>query len=1702
MKRFLSLILTVVMAASVIPASVLRAAADNGTIALNTNVNITCKSAGNWDVRKFTPTQDGTYIFSSTGSLDTLGYIALEEGAAENKDIADDGGAGENFAVTFDMKAGTTYYLGSTVITGPVGTYTVKVVKFDVDDGSIKPLALSSSTAVITSESKGQKFLSCTPTVSGKYIFESSGSYDTMGYVFDNYWRQIAYSADGGTAQNFQITLDLEGGKTYYFGYSTTSTDTVTFNVLLYLTTYIKSVKLVTAPEKESYLKGVDASAVTGSSNSYHVELNLSGLVFQINYSNGSSVEKSYNTGSLRGFSCETSCDLPLGSSNISFTYMGNRSSFSVSVIESPVASLQIVQLPDKTVYYDEDMVTDLDGNSVFHISLYGMVIKVTYTDGTSKNLTITSAYGEEIEYLYFDYTVAGGQLELGTNTFKLTYYGKELSFDIKYSLNSDNWEFTVVDEKYIELTKYIGTDKEALVPDTLYGYPVTSIGAECFKNNTNITSVRMTDNITNIGDSAFYGCTAMTELTLPVNLSSVGANAFLGMTGVEKLNWNSKQLVYARENNVFAYLGNSVAGGTEVIFGFDCLSIPENAFYMSSTSYNANITKVSVGENVASIGNNAFRECNNLKEVEWDANKITTVIGAANNIWYNCASSGSMTVNFGEYVSRIPAHLFYSSAEARAPRLGKVTVNGKSTVVENDAFKNSSAVSCTYYCWYDDDSTFISAYDYCKTAGYTYVLLDSPVSSIYIYSQPSKLEYICGESIDLSGLTVYAVYEDNSQLDVTSKVVSSGFDNTTVGTQTVTLSFTFIDKTVTASFNILMLEEPLVLDSISVTSQPDKATYYSGDIFNRSGLAVTASYTKGFSQDVTDKVVLSDYNMVSVGTQTVLVSYTENGVTRTATFNINILQVELTGVSITSQPDNTEFIKGAAFNPDGIKVIASYNNDSTLDVTTLVTYSGYDMSALGTQTVSVLYAEVGKSFTDNYTINIRKPYLTAISIASNPSVSEYIVGGTFSLSGIKVNAEYEDGSEADVSSAVTASGYDMSTAGTQSVTVSYTEDSITKTAQFSIVVGEVKLTAINIAVAPDNPQYQNTELDSSGLKVNAVYNNGTTADVTSKVTLSGYDMTQYGDQKVYVTYIENGVTQRNSFSISVIKQTLTGLTITVKPKLTSYKVGDTFSAEGLVAIASYNNRKTKQLSYTDLSYSGYNMAAAGTQSVKASYSEGDATMTASFGISVANYETSVAMTTLPDKKTYYLGSSIDLTGMVVTAVMADGTKQTVDNSKLSVSALDSSVLGEQQISVTYLSPSTGKTYNMSFYVNVVSWLNSIEVTQNPSKTVYFYGDEFSSDGLVVSANYGDGTSKDVTSKVVLSGYSMTTCSSQMVGVSYTEGTESETTTFMIQIKNYAQSIYVKRAPTKTVYSIGDSLDLTGLIVMAKMANSTEKIVTTSVTNSGFDSTSAGEKTLLLTYVTPEKGETLTVSLPLTVNSLLTSISIADYPLKLTYSKGEELDLSGLVISVSFSDGTSTQIGKNDISVTGYDKNTVGEQTLTLTYTYLQNSASVPLTVNVEDIVSITGIAVATSPTKTVYEYKEQLDLTGMTVQLLYSNGTAKTLGDSEYSVSGFNSENAGKQTISVKYSDTSGDSYSTSFEVTVNEESEASRCDVNGDGNIDVQDVTEILITANYGMSSLTALNSRCDVDKDGSVSVTDITKLLLSDYYGKSVR
>ena len=118
--------------------------------------------------------------------------------------------------------------------------------------------------------------------------------------------------------------------------------------------------------------------------------------------------------------------------------------------------------------------------------------------------------------------------------------------------------------------------------------------------------------------------------------------------------------------------------------------------------------------------------------------------------------------------------------------------------------------------------------------------------------------------------------------------------------------------------------------------------------------------------------------------------------------------------------------------------------------------------------------------------------------------------------------------------------------------------------------------------------------------------------------------------------------------------------------------------------------------------------------------------------------------------------------------------------------------------------------------------------------------------------------------------------------------------------------IKITTQPTKTSYLIGETLDLTGIAVSLVGTNGAMIDVTSACTFAPANGTTITSQTTSVTvsYVYPKDSTTFTATLDITIKEL-SSIEITTPPTKTTYIAGEELDLTGIVVTATFDDSST-----------------------------------------------------------------------------------------------------------------------------------------------------------------------------------------------------
>ena len=167
-----------------------------------------------------------------------------------------------------------------------------------------------------------------------------------------------------------------------------------------------------------------------------------------------------------------------------------------------------------------------------------------------------------------------------------------------------------------------------------------------------------------------------------------------------------------------------------------------------------------------------------------------------------------------------------------------------------------------------------------------------APIPTGLILTSPTKTSYTAGETLDLTGIAVKAKFNDGTEQDVTSECTFSPANGTVLyeDTSEVIVSWSYGGAaTYTAKLPITVKR---VLSSIAITQNPSKTTYYKGDSLSLDGLKVTATFTSGATEEVTSLCTsdpASGYVFSSFGSVSVVISYTENGITKTTSFTVTV---------------------------------------------------------------------------------------------------------------------------------------------------------------------------------------------------------------------------------------------------------------------------------------------------------------------------------------------------------------------------------------------------------------------------------------------------------------------------------------------------------------------------------------------------------------------------------------------------------------------------------------------------------------------------------------------------------------------------------------------------------------------------------------------------------------------------------------------
>ena len=378
---------------------------------------------------------------------------------------------------------------------------------------------------------------------------------------------------------------------------------------------------------------------------------------------------------------------------------------------------------------YNINYVLNISGASNPNPTKYDYGKEFALKDCTSTSYTFDGWYSDE------NFTQKVTSLT-DTDYGNKTFYAKWTSF------------FTVSNSVITGLTdaakNAIKVDKQGkiVIPETINGEKIISIGDRAFYGCTGLTSVTIPDSMESIGWLAFSGCTSLTSVYYAGDVAS-----WCRISGLENIMPWSRTL-YIGGNKVEGELviPNGVKSICDYAFygykGLTSVTIPDSVTSIGNGAFWGcdSLISVTIGNSVTSIGDYAFRYCTKLTSVTI-GNSVTSIGSQA---FEGCTELTSVTI--GNSVTRIGDRAFEGCTEltnvtipdsvesigwlafSGCSGLTSVTIGNSVTSIGRQAFNGCTGLTSVTI---PDSVTSIgeSAFSYCN--GLTSVTIGNSVTSI-----------------------------------------------------------------------------------------------------------------------------------------------------------------------------------------------------------------------------------------------------------------------------------------------------------------------------------------------------------------------------------------------------------------------------------------------------------------------------------------------------------------------------------------------------------------------------------------------------------------------------------------------------------------------------------------------------------------------------------------------------------------------------------------------------------------------------------------------------------------------------------------------------------------------------------------------------------------------------------------------------------
>lgn len=755
------------------------------------------------------------------------------------------------------------------------------------------------------------------------------------------------------------------------------------------------------------------------------------------------------------------------------------------------------------------------------------------------------------------------------------------------------------------------------------------------------------------------------------------------------------------------------------------------------------------------------------------------------------------------------------------------------------------------------------------KTTTFEITVSEASITAISVTTMPSKVNYHIGKEFDSTGIVVTATISDGNTIDVTKDCTYSGFDSSSPGAKTITVSYNGL----TAALDVTIMTP----SSISY-GKCYRTSYFVGDESKVDVASISATYSDGTDTDIKSGYTIIQVDTSTVGEKTAVVNYfgtsaeipvivldslsvqvgTPNKEDVTATFDLTTGIMNISGTGEFSPIYSVENVPESI-----IKRVKILNIGNGITKIPSMMFPGTDTIELGQLSLPNTLEEIGGG-------NFCASKLNQLSF---PQSLKKIGNQCFANSMALSELDFSEGLEA-----IEPMAFNNCT-----MIANLTLPSTLKTMQYSFQGSTLE----NLTMGGEDVTFSSS--GSSGIKNisaksmtirggtidnGAFYHDAVIENLSLRENVKWNGTGQFsGCSKLTNISISNGITSipGNCFNgcamidnivlpdsiVELVASCFSGCSslkkITLSKNIKSipgscfsncafenFTISDDSLIEDLGSTIFQNCNNLKYV-YIGKNIKTINSGAFyGTTGITIKINKAkDSVPYSPWSATNATVEwvtaiTKIEITALPTKLTYKKDDFFQSSGLAVKAIYEDGTEKEILDYVITYP--DMSSAGNKTVTVTY------EEQTATFDITVID-ISKIEITSLPDKTEYMVGDEFDDTGLIVSAVYTDGSKEQLPKEYIVSGFSSKESGEKILTVTY----RTFTTTFSVNVVSEIVGIRISHYPNKIYYKIGELFDSTGLTVVVMRLDGTENEVT-DCDISGFDSSTAGSKTITVSY--------------------------------------------------------------------------------------------------------------------------------------------------------------------------------------------------------------------------------------------------------------